>query len=129
MKRSLLVSSFLIFTFLGFSQGDKQPGVTPVYRGTAERINDLVHTKLDAKFDYQKQQLNGKTWITLKPHLYPTDSLRLDAKGMDIHEVALVKGAKNNPLKYNYDGLFLTINLDKTYRNTEAYTVNISYTA
>ena len=36
--------------------------------------------------------LYGKAWITLKPHFYPTDSLSLDAKGMDINEVAIVKG-------------------------------------
>ncbi len=129
MKRSLLFSLLSFCAFGGFAQGSKEPAVSPVYRATAERINDLVHTKLDAKFDYQKQQLNGKTWITLKPHFYPTDSLRLDAKGMDIHEVAMMKGARNNALKYNYDGLFLTINLDKTYRSTEQYTVYISYTA
>ena len=39
----------------------------------------------------------GKAWITLHPHFYPTDSLTLDAKGMDIKEVALVKEATNNP--------------------------------
>ena len=129
MKRVLLFLLCSSFAAVGFAQSGKQPPVSPVYRATAERINDLVHTKLDAKFDYQKQQLNGKTWITLKPHFYPTDSLRLDAKGMDIHEVAVVKGAKNNPLKYDYDGLFLNIRLDKTYRNSEEYTVYISYTA
>jgi len=129
MKRIFLLSFFSLSAMLGFAQRDKQPGVSSVYRATPDRINDLVHTKLDAKFDYQKQQLNGKTWITLKPHFYPTDSLRLDAKGMDIHEVAVVKGAKNNSLKYDYDGLFLNVHLDKTYRNTEPYTIYISYTA
>ena len=53
-----------------------------MYRETAPRINDLVHTKLDAKFDYANSRLNGKVWITLKPHFYSTDSLELDAKGM-----------------------------------------------
>ena len=55
-------------------------------------INDLVHTKLDVNFDYDKSYLNGKAWLTLKPHFYPTDSLTLDAKGMDIKTVSLVKG-------------------------------------
>ena len=27
---------------------------TKIYRTTATKINDLVHTKLDAKFDYDK---------------------------------------------------------------------------
>jgi len=100
-----------------------------VYRETASRINDLVHTKLDAKFDYDHSYLNGKVWITLKPHFYATDSLTLDAKGMDIHKVALMNGAAMKELKYTYDGWFLRINLGKKYKGGEAYTVFIEYTA
>ena len=126
MKRFALLGTFLISGIILLAQAPA--GVAKVYRSTVEKINNLVHTKLDAKFDYSKSQLNGKVWISLKPHFYPTDSLLLDAKGMDIHQVAIVKG-KNTPLKYNYDGLFLDITLDKTYRNNEQYTVYIEYTA
>src|ERR1051326_7977850 len=62
------------------------------YRETSTRSNDLVHTKLDVKFDFDKSWMYGKAWITLKPHFYTTDSLILDAKGMEIHKIALVKG-------------------------------------
>lgn len=99
------------------------------YHEAATRINDLVHTKLDVKFDFSKSYLYGKAWITLKPHFYPTDSLTLDAKGMDIKKVNLVKGSTAKDLKYNYDGWFLRINLDKTYKGGEEYTVYIDYTA
>ena len=100
-----------------------------MYRETPNRINDLVHTKLEAGFDYTKSQLNGKVWITLKPHFYATDSLTLDAKGMDIKEVAVSKGGSNAPLKFAYDGLFLRINLNKVYKSSEQYTIYIAYTA
>src|SRR5258706_15454101 len=70
------------------------------FRETATRINDLVHTKLDVKFDYDHSYLNGRVWITLKPHFYSTDSLTLDAKGMDIHKIAIVKGTTMADLKY-----------------------------
>lgn len=100
-----------------------------VYRETATKINDLVHTKLDASFDYTKSYLNGKVWITLKPHFYPTDSLQLDAKGMNIYAVELVGAVKNTKLNYQYDSLFLTIKLDKVYQKDEKYTIYISYTA
>jgi len=126
MKCIALLGCLLITGLITLAQAPA--GVAKEYRSTAEKINDLVHTKLDAKFDYTKSQLNGKVWITLKPHFYPTDSVLLDAKGMDIHQVAVVKG-KNTPLKYNYDGLFLDITLDKTYRNNEQYTIYIDYTA
>ncbi|MEI9808008.1 MAG: M1 family metallopeptidase [Bacteroidota bacterium] len=99
------------------------------YRETATRINDLVHTKLDVKFDYSKSYLNGKAWITLKPHFYATDSLTLDAKGMDIHKVALVTGTTMKDLRYNYDKWQLRITLDKKYKGDEPYTVYIDYTA
>ena len=98
-----------------------------IYRATATKINDLVHTKLDVRFDYQKAWMYGKAWITLHPHFYPTDSLTLDAKGMDIREVALVRGGKNIPLHYSYDSAQLQIVLDKTYHADENYTVFINY--
>jgi len=44
------------------------------YHETATRINDLVHTKLDVRFDFNKSWLYGKAWITLKPHFYSTRS-------------------------------------------------------
>jgi aminopeptidase N len=100
------------------------------YRAFATKINDLVHTKLDAKFDYSKSQLNGKVWITLKPHFYPTDSLQLDAKGMKINKIEIVKaGGKNGTLKYNYDSSFINITLDRSYKASEQYTVYIDYVA
>lgn len=99
------------------------------YRATPEKINNLVHTKLDAKFDFSKSYLNGKAWLTLQPHFYPTDSLLLDAKGMDIKTVALVKGGKNVPLKYTYNSLELNIDLDKKYTRQEKYTIYIEYVA
>jgi aminopeptidase N len=101
-----------------------------VYRATQPRINDLVHTKLAVSFDYKKRYLYGKEWVTLKPHFYPTDTLRLDAKGMDIKTIAIVKNGQNIPLKYVYqDSLSLAITLDKVYRNNETYTVYIDYTS
>lgn len=127
MRRIVLLP--FLFLFLNLTAQHRTQEPPKVYQATPERINDLVHTKLDARFDYTKQQLNGKVWITLKPHFYPTDSLLLDAKGMDIKEVAVVKGGRNNKLQYKYDGLFLNIDLDKTYRNNEPYTIYIDYTA
>jgi len=99
------------------------------YRATSTKINDLVHTKLNASFNYAKSQLNGQVWITLQPHFYATDSLQLDAKGMDIKLVALVQQEKNIPLKYTYNGKQLNIQLGKLYRSNERYTVYIDYTA
>ena len=99
------------------------------YRETATRINDLVHTKLDVRFDFNKAYMYGKAWITLKPHFYPTDSLTLDAKGMDFHKVAIVKGSTMKDLKYTHDEWQIKIDLDKTYKGDESYTIYIDYTS
>lgn len=100
-----------------------------LYRATPEKINDLVHTKLDVRFDYAKRYLYGKAWITLKPHFYPVDSLTLDAKGMELKEVAIIEGTRLKPLKYTYDGRKLNITLPRIFKASDKYTVFISYTA
>lgn len=100
-----------------------------IYRASATKINDLVHTKLDVRFDYKKRYLYGKEWVTLKPHAYATDSLRLDAKGMDIKKVTLVNGNKQSDLKFTYDKEQIRIKLGKTIPAGENYTVYIDYTS
>lgn len=127
MKRLLLLIAFL--PLLAVAQTPGNEDWKKVYRSFPTKINNLVHTRLDAKFDYEKSYLNGKVWITLEPHFYATDSLQLDAKGMNIYQVAIVKAGKNIPLKYAYDSLFLNIQLDKPYKKGERYTVYIDYTA
>ena len=68
-----------------------------VYQAVATKTNDLVHTELDASFDFSNATLIGKVKLTLHPHHYPTNNLELDAKGMDVKEVAVVKNGKNSP--------------------------------
>ncbi len=132
MKRWINILVICLVAYQSFGQHGKQVTDTAwksVYRATAEKINALVHTKLDARFDFSNSHLNGKAWITLKPHFYSTDSLTLDAKGMELHKVAIVKGGSEIPLKYHYDGWEIKIKLDKSYKSTEPYTVYIEYTA
>ncbi|NRF40844.1 M1 family aminopeptidase [Pedobacter foliorum] len=102
---------------------------TSPYRASATKINALIHTKLDVKFDYSKRHLIGKEWVTLKPYAYATDSLTLDAKGMDIRTIALVNGKNLQTLKYTYDEDQLKIQLGKKFLPGEAYTIFIDYTA
>lgn len=99
------------------------------YRESATIINNLVHTKLEVKPDFSKAYLYGKAWLTLRPHFYNTDTLTLDAKGMEIKKVALVKGSNQITLKYDYDDFNLRIQLDKTYKANESYTIYIDYVA
>lgn len=99
------------------------------YRSFATKENDLVHTKLVANFNYEKSQMNGEVWLQLRPHFYATNTLQLDAKAMEIKEVAIVQNNSNKNLRFKYDGLFLNIYLDKTYTAKENYTIYIKYIA
>lgn len=110
-------------------KAEKNPAWKKIYRGEATKINDLVNTKLDVRFDFDRSWMYGKEWLTLKPHFYPTDSLTLDAKAMVIKEVSMFENGKKTPLKYLYDSLNLFITLNKTYKATENYTIYIDYIA
>ena len=117
MKRIALMFAIAALPTLGWAQQNEEIADTSwkkVYRESYARITNLVHTKLDVKFDYDKSFLYGKEWLTLKPHFYPSDSVLLDAKGMEIKEVSVVKGIEKAKLKYAYDGMQLNIKLDKT---------------
>ncbi|MGE8425569.1 MAG: M1 family metallopeptidase, partial [Sphingobacterium siyangense] len=127
-KKVIYLSLSISILQIGISEA-QQLSIDQQYRATPTKINDLVHTKLDVHFDYTNQFLNGKEWVTLKPHFYPTDSLRLDAKGMDIKQVSLVNGSQLIPLKYTYDDHSLLIKLDRNYLSKEQYTVYLDYTA
>ena len=128
--KNIVIASFLFFSFAAYSQrpeADKTESWKKIYRATPAKINDLVNTKLDVSFDYSRSWMYGKAWLTLHPHFYATDSLNLDAKGMTIIEVSVIKDGKHIPLKYVYDSLNLRITLDKSYRGGENYTVFIDY--
>ena len=140
MKKSLLKLSWVLYfiiqmTFTAKAQEEMNEKIIEDtswkknYRSFATKENDLVHTKLVANFDYTQSQLNGEVWLQLRPHFYATAQLILDAKGMDIHQVSIVKNETKNTLKYNYDGKVINIDLDKTYTANETYTIYIKYTA
>src|SRR5271154_5386079 len=139
MKKQLLLLLFCLSSLSLLAQSAADTSWRKIYRESYPKVNDLVHTKLEAKFDFANAYMNGKVWITLKPHFYPTDSLQLDAKGMDIAKVSLVKFEKSaekiplksttTALKYTYDGSYIKIKLDKVYKAGENYTVFIDYTA
>lgn len=114
---STIIISLLSIVF-SFAQ-DKE------YHPSRDIINSLVHTKLKVEFDFDKMQMPGEAWISLKPHFHPVKELTLDAKAMLIDKVS--KNGKD--LKYTYDGNKLKIKLGNTYSKNEEYTIYIKYTA
>ncbi|MBU2018779.1 MAG: M1 family metallopeptidase [Bacteroidetes bacterium] len=97
----------------------------PIYRKAETIYTDLIHTQLKVRFDWENSQMPGIATITAKPHFYPSDSLILDAKAMEIKSVKM-NGAN---LVYTYTNDLLKIKLDKTYTRSDKYTVVIDYVA
>ncbi|MFZ2432101.1 MAG: M1 family aminopeptidase [Lutibacter sp.] len=95
------------------------------YQPEREKINNLVHTKLKVDFNFEKSQLNGEAWVTLTPHFYAVNKVILDAKSFNIHEVKV----NDKKASFNYSEDELTVELDKTYKKGDEYTVYIKYTA
>jgi aminopeptidase N len=127
-----LLPGCLLLAVVAQAQAPTTPTAAPntPYQPSATKTNDLVHTKLAVRFDYAKRYLNGQEWVTLKPHAVATDTLRLDAQGMDIKTVALMNGTMQQPLKFDYsDKNNLHINLGRLFKPGEEYVVYIEYTA
>lgn len=99
------------------------------YRAAETRLLDLVHTKLQVAFDWQKQHVLGTATLELRPWFYPQDKAVLDAKGFDLHSVQLLEGSGHKALKYTYDGQQLTIDLGRPFTKDEAFFIEIEYTA
>lgn len=97
--------------------------VTVPYKGSRTLLTDLIHTKLEVSFDWQKSWMYGKATLTAKPHFFSSDSLFLDAKGMEIRSVLM----KDKNLNYSYVNDVLRIQLDKVYTRDEKYTIVIDY--
>lgn len=99
----------------------------PRYNPSYRRVNDLLHTKLDLRFDWEKEEVIGKASLTLSPLFYPTDSVVLDAKDFEISDITLEGAGKD--LKFSYDKSRIVVQLDKEYKKEEDYTIAITYVA
>ena len=98
------------------------------YRYTYRKYVDLIHTRLNISLDWEKKELIGQAAIILRPHFYATDSVLLNARGMEIKEVALLTSdGKHLSLKYNYDSLIINLHLDRIYTKEESFTLYINY--
>ncbi|HHM21882.1 MAG TPA: alanyl aminopeptidase, partial [Bacteroidetes bacterium] len=98
-----------------------------VYHPSPTRTNDLLHTRLELRFNWEKEQVLGKATLTLKPYFYPTGKVTLDAKGFEFHQVSFADS--DTPLLYEYDGNQITIDLGRTFHRNEQYQLFFDYTA
>ncbi|MFK8160819.1 MAG: M1 family metallopeptidase, partial [Lewinella sp.] len=104
------------------------PNERPVYRPAYTRTHDLLHTRLDLRFDWAKEMVIGKATLKLTPIFKPSNTLVLDAKGFEFKSIKTTGG---KTLSYDYGGekQHVTIALDREYKKGEEYTIVIDYTA
>ncbi len=96
----------------------------------ATRINDLIHSSLKLEPDWNNHFLNGQATLILKPYFYPVEKLQLDAKGFDLHRVAMISDQDTIDLNYQYDDRkVLNIDLGQIFNRNDRYTIFINYTA
>lgn len=89
------------------------------YRASVTKSFDLIHTKLDVSFDWDKHYLLGEATITMKPHFYPSATIYLDARGMEIKRVATINNKDTLNLNYSYSNDTITIKLSKALTRDE----------
>ncbi len=113
---------------IGYHQSDTS--TVEDYHPSADRMNDLIHSSLKLQPDWDKKELNGQATLTLKPYFYPVTYLQLDAKGFDLHQVAMISDDDTLNLTYQYDDMKqLDIDLGQTFHRNDRYTIYIDYTA
>jgi hypothetical protein len=92
------------------------------YHPSETRETDLLNTTLHVRFDWAKKRMYGNATISARPYFYPTSTLKLDARGMEINRVAILMRDATNPmmlsadtikLQYTYDGKILNIDLGR----------------
>ncbi|NJB83715.1 M1 family metallopeptidase [Wenyingzhuangia aestuarii] len=120
MKR--IATYILLFAVVFYSHAQR------VYRyndngKTSTKEFNLIDTKLNLKFDFEEQTVDGEAWIQLIPHFDSANSLQLDAKKMNVYEVK----SENKDLKFYNSGEKLNIDLLKTYTRNDTINLYVKY--
>ncbi|WP_414618079.1 M1 family aminopeptidase [Dyadobacter sp. 32] len=113
------------------------------YRPENPKLNDILYTRLDVKFDWLRQQVPASAIIKFTPHFYNQATLELDAKGFDVKGVVQLNSSDQygsasasdiakkvlKKLDFSYDKRKLIIKLGKTYTRKDTLFVKIDYVA
>lgn len=143
MHRPLLIIALFSFMLLASCRSSKKKSISfrttdtltvsafnnpiNIYRASATQNWQQEQTRVALSFDIANRTAKGQAWLTLRPYFYPTDSIVLDAKMMQIHSVTI--GQNDKTLNYKYDSSQLVIFLGRPYRDYETAKICINYTA
>jgi aminopeptidase N len=125
-------------------QPKKKPA-KQVYQNTNAVTNDIIHTKLEVTFDWNKSYLNGIATLQIQPYFYATDKLYLNARGMTINKLSVfasanatskgkqtqtaMLGKRIEAASFTYENDSIKINLGQIFKAKENYFVVIDYVA
>jgi len=107
--------------------GQKSQVKSHIYNSSATRAFDLVHTKLDVRFNWKAETVIGKAWLTLTPYFNPQYEIELDAVGFHFDSIGL--SGYSLPLKTKYDNKKLTIHLPNRMYQGDTIEIYLSYVA
>ncbi len=141
MKTSKLVFVLIFGLIITTAYSHDTP--KKAYRATNTRVTDIIHTKLEVKFDWNKSQVIGTAYITAKPYFNASHKIELNARGMDIHSVEVFDLSKKSntgkPVEaaaqiklnasYKYENDTIKIDLGREFTAEEKYIVKVNYTA
>jgi aminopeptidase N len=106
----------------------------PDYHPSANRLIDITHLALDVTPDWKKRFLYGEAEITAQPYFYPTKTVELDARGMEIRQITFqdssLTGEKRFAIaEWTYENDVIRISLPRTFVRNEKFKLYITYTA
>lgn len=100
-----------------------------LYRATYSKPVDLIHTSLEVTPDWESHTLKGKATLTLKPHFYPINEVRLDARQFILHHVEVKKNGIAVAADLKYDSLKIMLHFPVNYSSADTLQVAVDYTA
>jgi aminopeptidase N len=99
----------------------------PVYNESHERSMDLIHTRLDLRFNWNEESVIGKALLILTPYFYKAEMIVLDAKGFEIRNIRVP--GEDSMLNYSYDGEKLLVDLKSSLEKEDTISLLIEYLA
>ncbi len=102
----------------------------PAFKGSAHKLFEIKHTRLELKPIWQQRSIQGAAELTVSAFAYPQDTLVLDARNFDIESISLAKG-KSAAIKiaHIYNGRKIVLPLPQTWQPGQEHLIRIVYTA
>ncbi len=104
----------------GDTSTSTKPARAKVYNGSKPIYWRLVHTELELKLDWSREEVHGEAGLWLTPHFASRDTLAIDAKALtfDTFYVVRPNGVKVTQHQYDHKKLYLRLSRPLSPRET-----------